>query len=436
MAPILILFRKALKTWFCQGYKFRDLTIEELKHINELYPNIRFTMSTYTFKDGSQKDLLNFTGTVPVKYKGNIYNIPICIWILDSYPFAPPICFLNPTPNMGISVGKHVDVHGRIYLPYLQAWSHSKAFLKLSENNGQSKGEEKKNDGGLRKVTIIGAGDLGLACILAISAKNVADKVVVLDCSETTVKGGTMDLEIFDLPKVEISRDFSASADSKLVVLTVNSLGNAQSYLEVVQSNVELFRGIIPSIAHYSQHSVLLIASQPVEIMTYVSWKLSGFPKSRVIGIGCNLDSARFQYVITNLLKTQSRSKDNWIIGEQGVNKVAAWSSNSVINHPDVFLVFRAMEILKGKGQRSWSVGLSIADLTDTILNDKRKIHSVSTTVKGYYNINSEVFLSMPCVLGISGVTEMMKPVEEDNVVEKLQTSAASVNDLQQQLKL
>ncbi|KAM3856694.1 ubiquitin-conjugating enzyme E2 variant 3 isoform 2-T2 [Vipera latastei] len=411
-----------LRKWLSK-YKFRDLTIEELKHINELCPNVRFTMSTYTFKDGSQKDLLNFTNIVPVKYQGNTYNIPICIWILDSYPFTPPICFLNPTTNMGISVGKHVDVRGRIYLPYLQAWSHPQSeiigLLKemsikfeeelplyalsssdevrqmdlLSyitkivegENNGQSKGEEKKNDGDLRKVTIVGAGDLGLACILAISAKDVADKVVVLDCSEATVKGGTMDLEIFDLPKVEISRDFSVSADSKLVVLTVNFLGNAQSYLEVVQSNVELFRGIIPSIAHYSQHSVLLVASQPV----------------------------------------------------------AAWSSNSVINHPgdkltndQQILTNRAMEILKGKGQRSWSVGLSIADLTDTILNDKRKIHSVSTTVKGCYNINSEVFLSMPCVLGIGGVIEIMKTVEEDKVVEKLQTSAASVSDLQQQLKL
>ncbi|XP_015284061.1 PREDICTED: ubiquitin-conjugating enzyme E2 variant 3-like, partial [Gekko japonicus] len=149
----------------------------------------------------------------------------------------------------------------------------------------------------------------------------IADKVVVLDCSESTMKGGTMDLEIFALPNVEVSRDFSATRDSKVVVLTVNYLGNAQSYLDVVQNNVDLFRGIIPSVAHYSQNSILLVASQPVEIMTYVSWKMSGFAKSRVIGIGCNLDSARFQYIITNLLKSQSRGKDTWIIGEQGENK-------------------------------------------------------------------------------------------------------------------
>ncbi|XP_061466189.1 ubiquitin-conjugating enzyme E2 variant 3 isoform X2 [Rhineura floridana] len=472
-----------LKQWL-RKYKFRDLTIEELKSVHELYPNITFAMNTYTFKDGSQKDLLNFSGTVPVKYQGNSYNIPICLWILDFHPFTPPICFLKPTANMGISVGKHVDAHGRIYLPYLQNWSHPQSMIigllkemiikfeeelplyslssadaarqlellsyiaKITEgeNNVQSMGDGKKSNGEFNKVTVIGAGDLGLACALAISAKNVADKVVVLDCSEGTMKGGTMDLEIFALPNVEISRDFSASAGSKLVVLTVNSLGNAQSYLDVVQSNVELFRGIIPSVAHYSQHSVLLVASQPVEIMTYVSWKMSGFPKSRVIGIGCNLDSARFQYIITNILKAQIRDKDNWIIGEQGENKVMAWSaSKSVTSNLDgdltnqnaqQLLVNRAMEILKGKGQRSWSVGLSVADLADSILSDKRKVHSISTMVQGCYSINSEVFLSMPCVLGINGVNEVIKLLDEDSVAQKLQSSAASIHDLQQQLKL
>ncbi|XP_042302596.1 ubiquitin-conjugating enzyme E2 variant 3 isoform X2 [Sceloporus undulatus] len=411
-------------------YKFRDLTIEELKSVNELYPNVRFAMSTYSFKDGSQKDLLNFSGTVPVKYQGNSYNIPICLWILDSHPFTPPICFLKPTANMGISVGKHVDAQGRIYLPYLQNWSHPQSMIvglikemimkfeeelplyslssvdaarqlellsyiaKITEgeNNMQSKGDEKKNDREFNKITIVGAGDLGLACALAISAKDIADKVMVLDCSEGTVKGGTMDLEIFALPKVEISKDFSASAHSKLVVLTVNSLGSADSYLDVVQSNVELFRGIIPSVAHYSQNSVLLVASQPVEIMTYVSWKMSGFPQSRVIGIGCNLDSARFQHIIINVLKAQTRGKDNWIIGEQGEDKVTAWSATNIVtnqhdgdvtNHnAEQQLANRAIEVLKGKGQRSWSVGLSIADLADSILNDKRKVHSISTMVK------------------------------------------------------
>ncbi|XP_074697947.1 ubiquitin-conjugating enzyme E2 variant 3 isoform X1 [Strix aluco] len=465
-------------------YKFRDLTIEELKNVNKTYPNFTFSMNTYTFKDGSQKDLLNFSGTVPVKY-GNSYNIPIHLWILDSHPFAPPICFLKPTVNMGISVGKHVDAHGRIYLPYLQNWSHPKSTVtglikemiakfeeelplyslspsdaarqsellsyiaKITEGETDMKSKSKiggcRNEGYFNKITVVGAGDLGIACVLAVAAKGAADKVVLLDLSEGAAKGGTMDLEIFALPNVEISKDFSASADSKVVVLTVNSLGNAQTYLDVIQSNVDLFRGIIPAISHYSQNTVLLVASHPVEVMTFVSWKLSAFPKSRVIGVGANLDTERFQYVLTNLLKAQMLAKDAWIIGEQGEDKVPSWTScNSVANQTEAMaacnsrekVANRAMEVLKGKGQRSWSIGLSVADLTDSILKDKRKVHSVSTLAKGCCNINSEVFLSLPCILGTNGVIEMVKLEEDPLVQEKLQSSAGSIHDLQQQLKL
>ncbi|NWR90176.1 UEVLD enzyme, partial [Furnarius figulus] len=464
-------------------YKFRDLTIEELKNVSKAYPNFTFSMNTYTFKDGSQKDLLNFSGTVPVRY-GNSYNIPIQLWILDSHPFAPPICFLKPTANMGISVGKHVDAQGRIYLPYLQNWSHPKSTViglikemiakfeeelplyslsssdaarqsellsyiaKITEGETDMKPRSKigdKNEGCCNKITVVGAGDLGIACVLAVAAKGIADKVILLDLSEGAAKGGTMDLEIFALPNVEISKDFSASADSRVVILTVNFLGNAQTYLDVIQSNVDLFRGIIPAISHYSQNAVLLIASHPVEIMTYVSWKLSTFPKSRVIGVGANLDSERFQYILANILKAELLVKDAWIIGEQGEDKVPSWTSDNLVadqtegmaaRNSREKVANRAMEVLKGKGQRSWSVGLSVADLTDSILKDKRKVHSVSTLAKGCCNINSEVFLSLPCILGTSGVIEMVKLEEDPLVQEKLQSSAASIHDLQQQLKL
>uniref|UniRef100_A0A8D2NI15 UEV and lactate/malate dehyrogenase domains n=1 Tax=Zonotrichia albicollis TaxID=44394 RepID=A0A8D2NI15_ZONAL len=448
-------------------YKFRDLTIEELKDVSKTYPNFTFSMNTYTFKDGSQKDLLNFSGTVPVKYAGSSYNIPVRLWILDSHPFAPPLCFLKPTASMGIAVGKHVDARGRIYLPYLQNWSHPKSTLtglikemiakfeeelplyslsssdaarqsellsyiaKITEGETDMKSRSKigsRNEGCFNKITVVGAGDLGIACVLAVAAKDVADKVVLLDLSEGAAKGGTMDLEIFAVPNVEISKDFSASADSKVVVLTVNSLGNAQTYLDVIQSNVDLFRGIIPAVSHYSQSAVLLVASHPVEVMTFVSWKLSSFPKSRVIGVGANLDSERFRYILTNLLKAEVLAKDAWVIGEQGEDKGKGLSKEKVAN--------RAMEILKGKGQRSWSVGLSVADLVDSILKDKRKVHSVSTLAKGCCNINSEVFLSLPCILGTSGVIEMVRLEEDPLVQEKLQSSAGSIHDLQQQLKL
>ncbi|XP_014731784.1 PREDICTED: ubiquitin-conjugating enzyme E2 variant 3 isoform X2 [Sturnus vulgaris] len=321
-------------------------------------------------------------------------------------------------------------------------------IAKITEGETDMKSRSKtggRNEGCSNKITIVGAGDLGIACVLAVAAKDVADKVVLLDLSEGAAKGGTMDLEIFAVPNVEISKDFSASADSKVVVLTVNSLGNAQTYLDVIQGNVDLFRGIIPAVSHYSQNAVLLVASHPVEVMTFVSWKLSSFPKSRVIGVGANLDSERFQYMLTNLLKAEVLAKDAWVVGEQGEDKVPSWTScNVVANQTEAMaacdsrekVANRAMEILKGRGQRSWSVGLSVADLADSILKDKRKIHSVSTLAKGCCSINSEVFLSLPCILGSSGVVEMVRLEEDPLVQEKLQSSAGSIHDLQQQLKL
>ncbi|KAL6038059.1 hypothetical protein STEG23_031091, partial [Scotinomys teguina] len=339
-------------------YKFRDLTVEELKNVNAVFPHFRYSMDTYVFKDTSQKDLLNFTGTIPVMYQGNTYNIPIRFWILDSHPFAPPICFLKPTANMEISVGKHVDAIGRIYLPYLQNWSHPKSVIvglikemiaKFQEelplysvpssNEAQqvdllayitkitggvsdinSKGWTNHENKIHNKITVVGSGDLGIACTLAISAKGIADTLTLLDLSDGTNQG-TMDLDIFNLPNVEISKDLSASAHSKVVIFTANSLGGSESYLHAVQSNVDMFRALVPALGHYSQHAVFLVASQPVEIMSYVTWKLSTFPANRVIGIGCNLDSQRLQYIIMNVLKAQTSGKEVWVIGEQGENK-------------------------------------------------------------------------------------------------------------------
>ncbi|XP_057612563.1 ubiquitin-conjugating enzyme E2 variant 3 isoform X2 [Chionomys nivalis] len=224
-------------------YKFRDLTVEELKNVNMFFPHFRYSMDTYVFKDTSQKDLLNFTGTIPVMYQGNTYNIPIRFWILDSHPFAPPICFLKPTANMEISVGKHVDAKGRIYLPYLQNWSHPKSVIvglikemiaKFQEelplysvpssNEAQqvdllayiakiTEGVSDINSRGwtnhetkiANKITVVGSGDLGIACTMAISAKGIADKLLLLDLSDGTNQG-TMDLDIFSLPNVEISK--------------------------------------------------------------------------------------------------------------------------------------------------------------------------------------------------------------------------------------
>ncbi|GCB79938.1 hypothetical protein scyTo_0016068, partial [Scyliorhinus torazame] len=188
-------------------YKFRDLTIEELKNVHHKFPELKLSMDTYTFSDGSQKDLLSLIGTIPIRYQGHSYNIPIQIWILDSHPFGPPLCFLRPTSNMIIREGKHVDAQGRLYLPYLQHWSHPKTDvtgllnemmaefektpplytkpatdeLSLAELNNYVAAissdlsevslQPKMDAQHFGKVTVLGGGDLGMACAMSILAK-------------------------------------------------------------------------------------------------------------------------------------------------------------------------------------------------------------------------------------------------------------------------
>ncbi|XP_067902222.1 ubiquitin-conjugating enzyme E2 variant 3 [Heterodontus francisci] len=466
-------------------YKFRDLTIEELKNVHKKFPELKSSLDTYTFSDGSQKDLLNLIGTIPIRYQGSSYNIPIRMWILDSHPFGPPLCFLRPTSNMVIREGKHVDVQGRIYLPYLQHWSHPKTDVVGLLNEMMTKFEEmpplysKPSADGLSlaqlntyisdissgvsdvslqpktqagdqhsgKVTVLGGGDLGMACAMSILAKDFVEKLAFIPTSENTMKGGTLDMEIFSLPRVEISKDLSDSAGSRVVIVTTNTWASEESYLKALQSNVDLFRTVIPNMVQYSPNCVLIIASQPVDVMTYVGWKLSGFPSHRVVGTGCNLDTQRFQFILGKSLKT-SAEKEAWIIGEHGDNEVAVWRGSEMDggknNEPDIItdhekhkqLAHRVFKGLKEKGQRSWSVGLSVADLTETILRNLGHSHSVSTLAKGWYGISSDVFLSLPCTLTMAGVVNVTALKLSEDEEAKLQKSATTLQNFLQQLKI
>lgn len=454
-------------------YKFHDVAIEELEKISRIYPGVKPITGTYTFSDSTQKDLMKLIGNIPVKYEGRTYNFPIQLWLMDSFPFTPPICFLRPTSNMVIREGKHVDAKGRIHLPGLHNWDYPKSSVVVLLNEMIAKFEEDPplsskadnrdphelltmvsnfqiSDGGIGsldqqsiKVSVIGGGDLGMASVMSIVSKCKVDKLVFIDVAESSTKGGSADLEIFSLPKVEVSRDLSSSAGSRVVVVTANAWSGAQSYLSVVQTNVDMYRGIIPSLARLSPKAVIVIASQPVDIMTHVAWRQSGLPPTQVIGAGCNLDSERLTRVLDINLNTH---KQAWVIGELSDNKVPVMSNTSVNSSgkPEIAtgssatkpLLDRAFEMMKNQGQRSWSVGLSIADITNSILTDKMKAHSVSTLAQGWGGIASEVFLSLPCILGANGSVRLagVSLGQEDD--SKLRESVSSLSNLMTQIRL
>lgn len=119
----------SLRKLLSKGYKYRDLTVREISNVTTSYKDLKPVMDNYVFNDGSTRELMSLSGTVPVSYRGNVYNIPICLWLLDTYPYNPPICFVKPTSTMMIKTGKHVDANGKIYLPYLHEWKHPQSDL-------------------------------------------------------------------------------------------------------------------------------------------------------------------------------------------------------------------------------------------------------------------------------------------------------------------
>ncbi|KAG7265513.1 hypothetical protein CRUP_006657 [Coryphaenoides rupestris] len=118
----------ALKKMLKQ-YRYKEMTVREITNVITQYKDLKPVMDSYVFNDGSTRELMSLTGTVPVSYRGNVYNIPVCLWLLDTYPYNPPICFVKPTSAMMIKTGKHIDANGKIYLPYLHEWKHPQSEL-------------------------------------------------------------------------------------------------------------------------------------------------------------------------------------------------------------------------------------------------------------------------------------------------------------------
>ncbi|XP_011792853.1 PREDICTED: L-lactate dehydrogenase A chain isoform X2 [Colobus angolensis palliatus] len=252
------------------------------------------------------------------------------------------------------------------------------------------------------KITVVGVGAVGMACAISVLMKDLADELALVDVIEDKLKGEMMDLQ------------------------------HGSLFLRTPK-----------------------IVSGKVDILTYVAWKISGFPKNRVIGSGCNLDSARFRYLMGERLGVHPLSCHGWVLGEHGDSSVPVWSGMNVAGvslktlHPDLGtdkdkeqwkevhkqVVESAYEVIKLKGYTSWAIGLSVADLAESIMKNLRRVHPVSTMIKGLYGIKDDVFLSVPCILGQNGISDLVKVTLTPEEEARLKKSADTLWRIQKELQ-
>ncbi|TVR12900.1 MAG: L-lactate dehydrogenase, partial [Phormidium sp. GEM2.Bin31] len=190
-----------------------------------------------------------------------------------------------------------------------------------------------------RKAVIIGAGQVGMACAYSLLIQNCFDELVLQDLATDKVEGEVMDLA-HGLPflaptAIAAGTVADAGRNADIVIITAGAAQKpGETRLDLVQKNVAIFRRLIPEIAEFCPEAILLIVTNPVDIMTYVSLKLSGFSSSRVLGTGTVLDTARFRSLLGRELRLDARSLHAYIIGEHGDSEVPVWSKVNIAGMP------------------------------------------------------------------------------------------------------
>ena len=283
------------------------------------------------------------------------------------------------------------------------------------------------------KIAIIGAGKVGSTFAFSLMMSGLAREIVLIDKNESLAIGECMDLNhglSFVHPTKIYSAGYEGTKDADIVVITAGANQKPdQTRTDLVHKNVEIFKEIIPAVAKYAKNAILLVVTNPVDILTYVTLKLSGFPSNRVIGSGTVLDTARLKYMISEYAKVDAANIHAYIIGEHGDTELPVWS-NATIGGMDVqkycseyaklgnvknelnylFEKVRnsAYEIIKLKGATNYSIALALVKITRSILRNENSILPVSTLITGYYGINN-VCISIPSLVNKNGVEQYVR---------------------------
>ena len=309
------------------------------------------------------------------------------------------------------------------------------------------------------KIAIVGAGFVGTSFAYSLLIRGLVSQIVLIDINKERAEGEAMDLSHglpFAHPVKIWAGDYSDCKDADVVLIAVDKGAKIKkSRLELAQGNLEIFRETIPSITRYNKQCILLVVSNPLDVMTYAALKLSGFPKSRVIGSGTVLDTARLRYLLSQHLQIDARNVHAYIIGEHGDSEVPVWSLANVAgirlkdycsigNLPydrellnELFLKVRnaAYEIIKRKERTNYGVGLSLTKIVESIIRNENSVLTVSCLLENYHGV-SDVCLSVPAILNRDGIGRIIELPLDEKEIEEFQKSAGIIKKINDSLGL
>jgi len=311
----------------------------------------------------------------------------------------------------------------------------------------------------MRKCGIIGCGDVGASIAFALMQSRLFNDMILVDVNKDKAEGEAMDLSHglpFNKPMDIYQGDYSDLKDAGIIIITAGAAQKPnETRLDLVHKNVEIFKQIIPQIVQYNKEAILLVVSNPVDILTWVTLKLSGFSKNRVIGSGTVLDTGRLKYLVGKHLNVDPRTVHAYIIGEHGDSEVAVWSSASIGGIPiDDFCKIvgyyeheenrrriadevrnSAYEIIKRKGSTYYGIASSVVRICECILRDEHSILPISSLIDQHYGID-EVCMSIPTLVGVNGVEKILDVKLNEEEQHLLGQSYEALKDVLQHIEL
>lgn len=293
------------------------------------------------------------------------------------------------------------------------------------------------------KIAVIGTGFVGSTAAYTLLLRQRMSELVLIDINRDKAIGDVLDMN-HGLPFIGGVKvwagDYADCAGADIIVITAGAAQRpGETRLDLLKRNVAIMGDIIENVTRHNRDGIMLIATNPVDIMSYYAWKKSKWPVERVIGTGTLLDSARFRYLIGEKLQVDPRSVHAHIIGEHGDSELPVWSRANIagedlrLSSEDKERIFQqtrdaAYQIIQSKGATYYAIALAIDRICTAILHHESSVLTVSTLLDNYHGI-SDVYLGVPCVINRSGVREVLELTLSDQEIELLKHSADTLKE-------
>ncbi|MGI6081702.1 MAG: L-lactate dehydrogenase [Limnochordia bacterium] len=303
------------------------------------------------------------------------------------------------------------------------------------------------------RVAVIGTGFVGSTYAYTAVLSGVVSELVLIDINKDKAEGDAMDLNhglAFARPMRIWAGDYEDTADADVIVIAAGaSQKSGETRLDLVRKNTAIFRDIIDRIVEHDPKGIILIATNPVDILTYATLKFSGLPSGRVIGSGTILDTARFRYLLGMYADVDPRSVHAYIVGEHGDSELAVWSLASIGPMPfddfcwasgreyseeTVKRIFEgvrdaAYTIIEKKGSTHYAIAMGLQRIVEAVLQDQHSVLSVSTLLDNYHGV-SDICLGVPCIINRSGVDRALELPFSAEEEKAFQRSAATLKQV------